>query len=60
VATQLIAEGVELIELCGGFPMAVAASVAEAVAGRVPVGHVSFAIDSVPGAAAFNAAFEAR
>lgn len=59
VARRLIDEdAVSLIELCGGFPIAAAAKVAETVGGRVPVGHVTFAVDSVPGAARFNAAFE--
>ncbi len=60
VAVDLVAEGVQLIELCGGFPLAAAARVAEAVRGRVPVGHVTFAVDSAPGAAAYSAAFDDR
>ncbi len=52
-------EGVALIELCGGFELADAARVADAVGDAVPVGHVSFAVDSVPAAARFNALFEA-
>lgn len=60
VAQRLIAEDdVTLIELCGGFALADAARVAEALGGKVPVGHVAFAVDSVPAAAAYNAAFEA-
>src|SRR6185312_3627469 len=55
VAVELVAEGVGLIELCGGFPLAAAARVAEAVGGRVPVGHVVFAVDAVAGAAAYAA-----
>ncbi|WP_328472801.1 DUF6506 family protein [Actinoplanes sp. NBC_00393] len=51
VAQDLIAEGVTLIELCGGFSLPAAAAVSAAVAGRVPVGHVTFAVDSVRGAA---------
>jgi hypothetical protein len=60
VAVDLVAEGVQLIELCGGFPLAAAARVAEAVRGRVPVGHVTFAVDSIPSAAAYSAAFDDR
>ena len=60
VAVDLVAEGVQLIELCGGFPLAAAARVAEAVDGRVPVGHVTFAVDSAPGVAAYGAAFDNR
>lgn len=58
-ARALVDEGVGLIELCGGFALADAARVAEAVGDRVPVGHVTFAIDAIPGAAAYSAAFEA-
>ena len=60
VALGLIHEGVELIELCGGFGLAEAARVVEAVDGRVPVGHVNFAVDSVTGAASYKARFEER
>lgn len=58
-ARALVDEGVGLIELCGGFALADAARVAEAVGDRVPIGHVTFAVDAVPGAAAYSAAFEA-
>jgi hypothetical protein len=60
VALELIDEGAELIELCGGFGLAEAARVVEAVDGRVPVGHVNFAVDSVTGAASYKARFEER
>lgn len=60
VALELIDEGVELIELCGGFGLTEAARVVEAVEGRVPVGHVNFSLESVTGAAAYKARFEAR
>ncbi len=60
VAVGLIEEGVELIELCGGFGVTEAARVVEAVGGRVPVGHVNFGLESVEGAAAYKARFEAR
>ncbi|WP_298321662.1 DUF6506 family protein [Haloactinopolyspora sp.] len=59
-AKSLVDDGVGLIELCGGFALADAARVAEAVGDRVPVGHVTFAVDAVPGAAAYSAAFEAE
>lgn len=58
VATRLVDEGVQLIELCGGFALADAARVIAAVDGRVPVGHVTFAVDSVTGAAAYKAQFD--
>ena len=59
VAADLLAKGVALIELCGGFALTEAARVAEAVGGRVPVGHVTFAVDSVRGAAQYGDLFEA-
>lgn len=58
VALNLVAdEGVSLIELCGGFTLAAAASVVEAVGDKVPVGHVTFAVDSVRGVADYSANF---
>jgi hypothetical protein len=52
-ARALAAEGVQLIELCGGFTLAAAAAVADAVGDRVAVGHVTFTVESLPAAAAF-------
>ena len=60
VAVQLVNDGAELIELCGGFPITVAARIVEAVGGRVPIGRVTFGVESVTGAAAYKARFEAR
>jgi 2-keto-3-deoxy-6-phosphogluconate aldolase len=59
VAVGLVDEGIELIELCGGFTVQDAARVIDAVDGRVPVGHVAFGLESVTGAAAYKARFEA-
>lgn len=42
-ALRMIEAGVQVIELCGGFTGEEAASLTEAVQGRVPVGHVHFA-----------------
>ena len=39
---ELVAEGVQLIELCGAFGPSEAAKVIEQVAGRVPVGFVTY------------------
>lgn len=48
VAVDLIeSDQIELLELCGGFSAPDAARVIEAVAGRVPVGHVSYALESI-------------
>jgi predicted polyphosphate/ATP-dependent NAD kinase len=46
VARQLVAEGVGLIELCGGFGGAGLASVVSAVDKRVPVGAVFFGVEA--------------
>jgi predicted polyphosphate/ATP-dependent NAD kinase len=51
VAQELVADGVELIELCGGFGGGGLSSVITAVGGRVPVGAVSYGIDAVHGLA---------
>ena len=48
-AQRLIAEGVELIELCGGFGGAGLAAVVAAVGGRVPVGAVFYGVDASAG-----------
>ena len=49
VAQQLVAEGVELIELCGGFGGAGLASIVSAVDERVPVGAVFFGVEASTG-----------
>lgn len=49
VARELVADGVELIELCGGFGGAGLASVTSAVSGRVPVGAVFYSVDASAG-----------
>ncbi|MGW0663546.1 DUF6506 family protein [Streptodolium elevatio] len=55
---RVLGEGVQLIELCGAFGVADAARIVAIVAGRIPVGTVNFAIDSVPQAAAYKAQFD--
>jgi predicted polyphosphate/ATP-dependent NAD kinase len=49
VARALVADGVELIELCGGFGGAGLGSVMAAVGGRVPVGAVFYGVDAANG-----------
>jgi predicted polyphosphate/ATP-dependent NAD kinase len=49
VARQLVADGVELIELCGGFGGAGLGLVTSAVKNRVPVGAVFFGVDASAG-----------
>ena len=45
-AKSLVEDGVELIEVCGGFGPISAAKVIEAVGDKVPVGSVSFGVES--------------
>jgi hypothetical protein len=49
VAARLANEGVELIELCGGFGAAGTSSVIAAVEGRVPVGAVFYGVEASAG-----------
>ncbi len=42
LARQLVAEGIQAVELCGGFGHRGAALIAEAVGDKVPVGVVRF------------------
>jgi predicted polyphosphate/ATP-dependent NAD kinase len=49
LARQLVDDGVELIELCGGFGGAGLAAVIAAVDGRVPVGAVFYGVDASAG-----------
>ncbi|MEV6241372.1 DUF6506 family protein [Lentzea sp. NPDC051838] len=52
----LVDEGAELIEFCGGADLTTAAAVQRQLGGRVPV---SWPFESVHGASAFRAAYEA-
>jgi hypothetical protein len=47
VAVELVDAGAQSIELCGGFGSAVTTRVIEAVGDRVPVGAVSYSMESV-------------
>jgi hypothetical protein len=51
VARELVAEGIELIELCGGFGPVWTAKVIEAIEGCVPVGSVGYGPESIAGMA---------
>ena len=44
LARELVAEGIQAIELCGGFGNVGTAKIAEAVEGKIPVGVVRFDI----------------
>ena len=47
VARWLLAEGVQLIELCGGFGPVWTGKIIEAIAGAVPVGSVGYGPEAV-------------
>ena len=47
VAKAMVADGVQLIELCGGFGPIWTARVIEAIAGAVPVGSVAYGPESI-------------
>jgi hypothetical protein len=47
VSRQLVADGVQLIELCGWFGPRGAAQIIEAVGDQVPVGFVTHGSDSI-------------
>lgn len=59
MAAKLAEEGVNLIELCGGLPLAYRAKVKEAAGASVLVASVAFGIESIVKAAEFNNAFMA-
>lgn len=48
-ARQLVSEGVELIELCGGFGPVWTARVLDAIAHQVPVGAVGYGPEALAG-----------
>lgn len=48
VAKQMVADGVQLIELCGGFGPIWTAKVIEAIDQQVPVGAVGYGPESLP------------
>ena len=48
-ARKLVADGVELIEVCGAFGGAGLGSIISAVEGRVPVGAVFYGVDASAG-----------
>jgi Family of unknown function (DUF6506) len=57
-AEQLVREGVELLEVCGGLGAASAAAAIDAVGDRARVGAVMFGFESLRGAASYRARFE--
>lgn len=59
VAAALARSGVEVVEVCGGTPLTTAARVAAEVGDAAAVGLVGWPFESIDGAAAFKAAYEA-
>jgi hypothetical protein len=49
IAPQLVADGAQLLELCGGFGPIGTARILEAIGGTVPVGAVGYGPESVDG-----------
>lgn len=47
IAQAMVADGVQLIELCGGFGPIWTARVIEAIAGKIPVGSVGYGPESI-------------
>jgi Family of unknown function (DUF6506) len=60
IAIELVEQGIELIELDGGFGSLWAARIFEAIGGRVPVGFVAYGIESMEAVAAFKQRYEAQ
>jgi hypothetical protein len=60
IAIELADQGVELIELDGGFGSLWAAKIFEAIGGRSAVGFVSFGIESMERVAPFKQRYEAQ
>ncbi|WP_375788025.1 DUF6506 family protein [Bradyrhizobium sp. Pha-3] len=47
VAEELVGEGVQLLELCGGFGPVWTAQVIEAIGGKIPVGSVGYGPEAI-------------
>ncbi|MEO3793952.1 DUF6506 family protein [Nonomuraea sp. B10E15] len=59
LVTGLVAEGVDQVELCGGFGALWHAEAVRASGGRVPVGAIYYGFESLAGVASFKARYEA-
>ncbi|MDB4976523.1 MAG: hypothetical protein JWN48_4864 [Myxococcaceae bacterium] len=49
VARALVDEGIQLLELCGGFGPIWTAKIIAAIGGRIPVGAVAYGPESIKG-----------
>lgn len=49
VALEMLENGIQLLELCGGFGPAGTALILEAVRGRIPVGAVAYGPEAIEG-----------
>lgn len=49
VAKTMVDEGIQLIELCGGFSPVIVGKLIEAIDGAVPVGVVAYGPESIDG-----------
>jgi hypothetical protein len=47
VARELVAEGIQLLELCGGFGPIWTSRIIEAIANQIPVGSVGYGPESI-------------
>ena len=47
VAKEMVAEGIQLIELCGGFSPVWAGKIIEAIEYKIPVGVVAYGPESI-------------
>jgi NADPH-dependent ferric siderophore reductase len=59
VAVELVRAGADVVVVCGGTPLTTAARVAAAVGDSAAVAQVSWPVESIDGAVAYKAAFEA-
>jgi Family of unknown function (DUF6506) len=57
LARRFVEDGVDLVEICGGEPLATAARVHAVLGDRAPVSYVVYPYDSLDRAAAYKASF---
>jgi hypothetical protein len=47
IARDMVADGVQLLELCGGFGPLWTAKIIDAISGKIPVGSVAYGPESI-------------